>query len=320
MPADWPPARKIVELCVNFAGAIASVVALALYLAGDILGRTAIAVIGVGCIIGISAYLAWSGRRIFDRTSRTLLTQVGEEQQKTVAAIQERFSSDIKATSDEVADLKIELEKIRAAIGTMATLSLELRKIEFEASRDENPTGIVRDLLRESLVSLETAASVLSGVNCRVCVKMVYDHTDDSGRTKRAVKSIVRSNTAKSDLRDRPDFVDENTDFSEVLNNRKPYWFSGDIHDGSRPEISNYSNTSNVLPYHSVIVWPLRTFEVGPAEYPRDGKGNIIGFLCVDSDEIDAFRRDREVEIGWWFVDTLAGTVDQLLKKKLIRI
>ncbi|WP_272078393.1 hypothetical protein [Mycobacteroides abscessus] len=307
-------------LAINFAGAIASLVALILYLAGDIIGRKTIAIIGIACIVGISAYLAWSGKRIIDRTSRTLLNQVGEEQEKTVGAIQERFSGDIKRVSDELAKNQLELDKLRSTIAAMARLSLELRKIEFEASRDENPTAIVRDLLRESVVSLETTASVLSGFRCRVCIKLMYDHTDESKRTQRAVKSIVRSNTVKADLRNGPDFVDANTDFSEILNNRKPYWFSGDIHDDSRAEIAGYSNTSHSRPYHSVIVWPLRTFEIRSVDYPRDGKGNIIGFLCLDSDAIDAFRADREVKIGWWFVDTLAGTVDQLLKKKLIQI
>lgn len=321
-----PPARRkgalrILWASINFAGAIASLIALGLLLAQDYLGYWGVLILGVACILGISTYLAIMGKTVFERTSSNLLSQIGEEQQQTVLTIQENFSTTLQTKTSELAAKSTQLESVLRAVEDMSRLSLRLRRIEYEAAHDENPRDVVRDLLRHTLIELASVFETMSGAPCRVCIKMVYDHVDKSGSNQRAVKAIVRSNTPRSEPREYPDLVDKNTDFNAILINREKYWFCGNIHDRSRLRV--YSNTSPSSPYSSVIVWPLRTFEAGSTkerDYPKDKLGDVIGFLCLDSETIDAFERNREVIIGWWFVDTLAGVVDQLVKKQLISV
>lgn len=314
-------AKRIARSSLNFIGAIASIVALALFFAQEYIPTPVGVTLGLVCAIGISIYLAYVGKVILERTSTALLARVGDEQKKAISDIQKNFSDELATTTTELAAKSTALTETLRAIEEMSRLSLRIRRLELEADKDENPKELVRNLLRHNLIELASLFRTMSGADCRVCVKMIYTHVDKTGAKQRAVKAIVRSDTINSDSREYPDRVDQNTDFNAILINREKYWFSGNIHDRSRLRI--YSNTSPSYSYSSVIVWPLRTFEAGSSEdgdRPKDKLGDVIGFLCLDSEVVDAFSRDREVIIGWWFVDTLAGVVDQLLKKKLINV
>lgn len=319
-PSRRRGAAKAMWASINFSGAIASLVALWLYLAKDYLGHWGVLILGVASILAISAYLAYMGKVVFERTSANLLSQVGEAQQETVDAIQKAFSDELGAKTLELTQKSAQLDSVVRAIEDMSRLSLRLRRIEYEATNDDSPKVVVQDLLRHTLIELSALFETISGSPCRICIKMVYDHVDSSGSTQRAVKAIARSNTPRSEHRESPDLVVKNTDFSAIIFNREKYWFCANIHD--KALVPQYSNTSDTLPYSSVIVWPLRTFEARStkeSDYPpKDKLGDVIGFLCLDSEVINAFRKDRELLIGWWFVDTLAGVVDQLLEKQLI--
>jgi hypothetical protein len=311
----WPATKVVLARGINFGGAIASIAAFLLILADGWIGPIGTAVVGVICVLGIAAYLAVAGRRIIETTANRLIAQTGEEQRSTIDVIQQNFSKELASKSEEIAAHESELKATREAIQNMAGLSLDLRRIEYNAALKDQPKSAVRELLRNTLVELAAVFGKVSGVPCRVCIKMVYDHVGDSG-TQRAVRALARSNTSLMDRRDQPDLVDKNTDFSAILINRQKFWFSGNIH-----EDRGYSTTSNTLPYSSVITWPLRIYDTSaPAQPPADKLGNIIGFLCLDSEQAHAFEEDREVRIGWWFVDTLAGTMDELIKKSLIDV
>jgi hypothetical protein len=76
-----------------------------------------------------------------------------------------------------------------------------------------------------------------------------------------------------------PDLVVKITDFSAFIFNREKYWFCANIHD--KALVPHYSNTSDTLPYNSVVVWPLRIFEARSTKEndypPKDKLGDVIG-------------------------------------------
>lgn len=304
----WQPG-KIVMYALNYLGAISSIVAFGIYLLKDSIGPVGVSILSIAGFLTLFVYLALTARQVIGRVSTTLLDEVGAQQRDTIATIQKEFIAETSSQAAHIEQLNTHISSIRE----MARLSLKLRQIEQLALRSTQSERVISAHLYEALSELAYMFSALSGSKCRVCVKMVYDHTDTQGQTLQAVRTIARSNTVQPDPPRDPDLVKNNTDFTEIYMHRQKYWFCGDIHDKTR--VANYSNSSHTYPYRSVIVWPLRTFDATIDRPATDGElGNIVGFLCLDSEDADVFSEDRELQLGWWFVDVLAGNLENLIQ------
>lgn len=150
----------------------------------------------------------------------------------------------------------------------------------------------------------------ITGTVCHVSVKVLsLDEHDQANpdvkiltfcRDSYPGRKIARSSNAGN-------FVKDNTDFLEVLNNFERrgarYFFSNKL-----PVLYGYRNSSFEhykkleshfwlmriwrwpLPYRSTIVVPIC-----PADDPD--KGSLIGFLCVDSKSMFAFKKDYDVAL-----------------------
>lgn len=299
-------------------GSIFGIISFVLVMTKNTLGATVTSIIVVFSFVAIAVIVGLLLRAQFKRIADELLTQVGEKQADTFNAFVERVSSERSGLEREVDELR----KWPNIVKQMATVSLALRRIEHEARNSNNPELLVRERLRDSLVEIVEIFKATSGAECRVCIKMIYPHMDNSGNKKQAVWALGRSNTPYPERDRGSDFLTKNTDFNAIYFDRKSYWSSADIHD--RAITPNYMSTSNELPYHSVIVWPLRRFGMPPkntgAANIVDNCGDVIGFVCLDSTKKAAFSDERELKIGWWYVDLLAVVLDQLVDQELIRI
>jgi hypothetical protein len=145
--------------------------------------------------------------------------------------------------------------------------------------------------------------SMITATACRVTIKtVVFD--EPSGRPE--VKTFCRSNKSNFTSDKSRHWIDKNTDFSDIFEK------IGDIRGGffmsnRLPFLFDYQNTSFEicgkpssnpllrlwkwpLPYKSTIVVPICP-ETNPTTE------NLVGFLCVDSKAIGAFKKEYDVDL-----------------------
>ena len=171
--------------------------------------------------------------------------------------------------------------------------------------------------------------SMLTGTNCRACIKLFVEESESESRSSELyVSTFVRDQfsfeaQSKTDIKrdTSADPLNENTDFKAVLKDDTKRWFFSNY----LPALSNYENTSDPtlaqrqlsfiealtnrfvpvgwkLPYVSTIVWPIQKpfiNDVDGAEYA------ILGFLTVDSPSRGVFNRNHDVYYGAGIADML---------------
>jgi hypothetical protein len=190
---------------------------------------------------------------------------------------------------------------------------------------------LIRDL-ESSLDAMREAFEAFTGAECRFCLKTllipndILSSTDEESAVSDEVlrvTDLVRSKNVT--LRRSPapsDQVDKNTDFKEIMQGGQNFYLCNDIPDAyARGEYENSHGPPESLWYRSTVVWPLRTrlpnssFKSQhvwtPSEYQH-----VIGFLCVDSDELNAFpggldQNDPDlcIALGAAYADTLFQTL-----------
>lgn len=158
--------------------------------------------------------------------------------------------------------------------------------------------------LRSAAQAMARAFAASSGHECRVTIKqlIIPDSDDDL-----AVADLTRS-TGRNSIRH--DLVTENTDFENLLEGVEDWFISNDLE--ALRATGGYKNShvdlGDPLPYSSTVVWPIRKLfdDIRQAEAlgARTALADLLGFLCVDTTETDAFDQ-HEVDLGAAFADAL---------------
>ncbi len=185
----------------------------------------------------------------------------------------------------------------------------------------------IRLALRTSLSAIASAFSLISGVHCRACVKIILIDDLNAGQARPYVETLARDNDDPNPAMRHPrDFVDANTDFWLLMKRPELRCF---VCNNLRRE-PGYTNShwpekvdgNTTLRYNSTIVWPIRKL----IEQPGNPEAELLGFLCVDSVSTGAFWERYDFSIGAGLADALycfirrwrdrAGSIQSLVKKK----
>lgn len=183
------------------------------------------------------------------------------------------------------------------------------------------------DRLQESLALFAEAFTLVTGVACRAAIKEVYFDealavTGPSGtldfRSELWVATLARSDRseARQIRHERPERVEENSDFKQVIATGEPF-FAADLprlwsarqYENSRwtPELEQ----SRAFPYRSAIVWAVEVDRPTTARpliesgETGDDEDPVIAVLCVDSKRTNAFRRAEDVALGSLYAHAL---------------
>jgi hypothetical protein len=205
-------------------------------------------------------------------------------------------------------------------------LEIEGVQLNAHASADE-----IERVLNIVVNQLAAAYSLVSGTKCSACVKNIENDPDTpvGSQIRPVVNTLCRDDSSpkrwiSSDVQH---WLDQNTDF-HTLHERAgtpegTYFFENYL-----PLLRDYQNTSfhiyksrnpwntNLpivadvfrnafwpLPYRSTIVVPIQ-----PRPTPRE-RNRLIGYLCVDSRSLGAFRLRHDVELMTGVADCLYGVV-----------
>jgi hypothetical protein len=202
------------------------------------------------------------------------------------------------------------------------------RRIHSLTNDELKNKGLVMAVLENCCSKISSVFTMITSTKCSVCIKVLVWEAEEVSKRPKCV-TLVRDTTAIS-VRDYSEkikinhWVTENTDFSYVLENiGSPigrYFFSNFL-----PFFREYKNTSFgiykappknkylgnnriyryfrwTLPYKSTIVAPIC-----PSITRTRSKDNLVGFLCIDSPRLQAFKRKYDV-------DLLTGISDGLFR------
>ncbi len=186
-------------------------------------------------------------------------------------------------------------------------------------------------LLEEILTAIASCFSIITGRNCRCCLKELTEHQEIK-TVARDLLSAQQAESRKVDSNEQKHLLDDNTDFRKLWyaesgclraflsNDLRRDFMKGEYQNSSfdvlgRPSIFRFFAFSFVtnwrLPYRSALVLPVRwvsefeppSRQIGIAS--RQEGWRVWGFLCVDCNSRNAFDRRHSVDLGGVFADTL---------------
>lgn len=169
--------------------------------------------------------------------------------------------------------------------------------------------------------SVASAFTIITGTKCNACIKtMTYE--DDCNGAKRA-KAITfarsRDQSRNPKANNVRHWIDKNTDFLTILEKidtpRGEYFFSNSLvfrfgYQNTSFDVYGKIPDNNwlfrywrwPLPYKSTIVVPIC-----PSASPASS--NLVGFFCVDSREVGAFKKDFDVALIEGVADGVFNTI-----------
>ncbi len=180
--------------------------------------------------------------------------------------------------------------------------------------RNKRWLGQARKMLEEIADDYAAIYSMLTGVRCRMCVKLVDVKPDNTGYVFTLARDRLSSTENRVHDKRRQDGlldrINDNSDFLSMFEPDSPsrgYFFSEDLaaEENYRSSSINYwqnvAGNPNIpykkwcLPYRSTIVWPIQPSageELGIPEH------RCIGFLAVDSQSRGAFEERWDAPFG----------------------
>ncbi len=178
--------------------------------------------------------------------------------------------------------------------------------------KDVYSKDVVYKGLQECLDAHARAFALVTGTNCRVCVKLVDGQDPGNAYVRTACRDTVSAADCKE--KDRTEgtqhLVNANSDFTYLLHSGHTSYLNGDVQN-----TNGYINTSaeaykNKLPYKSVIVLPIRrTYNIrNSGEFPK--KPVVVGFLCIDSNSRFSFTEKYDVQMGAVVADALCPILE----------
>ena len=182
--------------------------------------------------------------------------------------------------------------------------------------------------LSMALWSLAKCFSLLKGVHCRTCIKLIHFNEDVFSRDVSALSDeerlrylYVKTLCRDFETTNTHNFIEEgnpkdhtiigNSDFRDLysmVQGSHRYWCSNDIRSMSGYQNTRFNQTSNLdyIGYRSVLILPIRIITKGLL-YPeqKSCKQDILGFLCIDSKTRGIFNDRYDPELGSSFADAL---------------
>ena len=180
---------------------------------------------------------------------------------------------------------------------------------DVHSALDEGNKNLVDEKIRDAIISFSNALSLVTGANCRCCIKTINSDTEKDGGEYVFVETLVRSETSESyDYDSKPAGIENNTDFYEILINDSNCFLSHDLtkesvylnsHWPESPDKRKEFIKQRKYKYITTIVWPIKSYS------NSQNKAEIIGFLCADSMTRYIFEARYDVDFGAIIADSL---------------
>lgn len=160
-----------------------------------------------------------------------------------------------------------------------------------------------KEYIQKSLDEFEKFFSTVTGSPCRTCIKTIVDFStlkvETFARSTSSTRISVNKDTAD-------DNVNNNSEFYELLANKKRFWHVDDVdseknYQNSHLEINSKKKKSKQLGYKTTFTWPIRKIKHGLSG--NDDKLEIYGFLCVDSKVSGVFKERYDFDSGALIAD-----------------
>ncbi len=170
------------------------------------------------------------------------------------------------------------------------------------------------------------AFTLVTGSKCNTSVKVLTDDKDENGNTRTKAITFSRNRDRTRNPKRNPvrHWIDKNTDFLTILEKidtpKGEYFFSNslvfrfgyqntsfDVYDEPPDENLFFRYWRWPLPYKSTIVVPIC-----PSGEPSST--NLVGFFCVDSPKIGAFKKDFDVSLLQGIADGIFNIINEVHK------
>lgn len=208
--------------------------------------------------------------------------------------------------------LRQENRYIREARYAAATLPMwkafsEVANASWMLFHGEGSQDAFRLRLRESLRRFAEAFTVVTGTQCRACIKLIHVPEDHASPHSYVVSTLCRHEEEAEPPRHRPDQIGDNTDFMQIFTENKPTFFSNNLiaqlKQGYRNSHWREEDVQNDrFDYVATIVWPI---ERGSTSSDQPSEREIVGFLCVDTLKAGAFVKTYDEALGASFARAL---------------
>lgn len=171
------------------------------------------------------------------------------------------------------------------------------------------------DVLAYICNKLRDCTDKLTDTRCCVSIKLIEGDNDGTYLmdidkiSNQKVMNVARDNNHRSrdteEYNQAEHYIRENTAYATIvggLRKNRRFYLNNDVNLGnSYMTTSPYGeddDSTPVIPYKSELVFPIMK--------TSGNKYSFVGFLCIDSDSTDAFRKDNEiVEICSMLADSL---------------
>lgn len=152
------------------------------------------------------------------------------------------------------------------------------------------------------------AFTVITGTKCNVSIKLLEKNENGNGRLK-VIDFARNQDGSRNPKKNSVDhWIDANTDFASILDKidhpKSSYFYCNTL-----PVRSGYQNTSFAVyssseqesnPFLSYWRWPLpykSTIVVPICPCDEPSTDNLLGFLCVDSIKLGAFKKNYDIAL-----------------------
>jgi hypothetical protein len=175
--------------------------------------------------------------------------------------------------------------------------------------------------LERILGDIANVFTMVTRTHCRACIKVLVAAPNTPPEMFRDRKLLLHHLMVRTYARDpasatiqfdeSADYVEMNTDFTQVFKNPKQrYFFSNDL---KKDLLANQYKNSHIpdnyeikskpwpLDYSSTMVWPIQKMMYSDGE-PTPA---VFGFLCVDSRSRNVFKEAYDFHLGAAIADAL---------------
>lgn len=178
----------------------------------------------------------------------------------------------------------------------------EIASATWHLFNDNTPSeDAFRIRLRDSLRWLAESFTLITGSQCRACIKLIQAPADVASNHDFLVSTLCRDNEGAGPPRHSPDRIGDNTDFRQILAENSAAFFSNDLESMLAQGYRNSHWTDEVIrnksfDYLATIVWPIEQGATSP--YDKAEQREIIGFLCIDTLTKGAFVKTYDEALG----------------------
>ncbi|MCG8536175.1 MAG: hypothetical protein MI808_13890 [Pseudomonadales bacterium] len=203
---------------------------------------------------------------------------------------------------------------VHDALHTIRDIHRTLDRYLDNNSRKEFSKVEIRDMLRDALTAVSQAYTMVTGVKCRVCIRVLGCDADNGSKLEDyyletfARDSVSATQKKHEDSKEEQEHrVTKNTVFKELAEKKRDYFYHGSVWDNDFFE----STSCKQHDYNSVLVFPIRyslkdiEIEEEKIEESPFGEQILVGFLAIDAKPKNAFLERYDVQLGSCVADSL---------------